>query len=484
MTMAADFRARGWPLHTQKDRKPMSRKKKLPSSITHKPAGPRAPERWVFRGRNGTKPDGSPHFDVVTFYDEDEARDYDAGHSHRTARKALTGRPAGYTVAQTIDEFTGRPERSYRLDAGTRRRQTDLLQPFRAAHGTMPVRQLRRTHIEALAVGLLTGTCTIPTAREIAAGKARTAPRKWCTKNVNTLVALITAMLDFLRDDGFLDNNQGALLETYIDRPHVSEAPDDLEEPKAAYDLTEVEAILGAAGRRSPVVFMTSVLAFLGLRKGEIVGMRWDLINLDDGYMWVAEQRKRNRDRPADRAEGAPATLVDTPKTVEGKRKLPIPPTVAELLRTYRRWQLEMHMATGRRFGVDGQPPTHVIVRSDTGAAVSPEYPYDNWGHVIEAADVPYLKPHAARDTCATLLEAYAPGVTAVDIGAWLGHAAKDSAHGTTASRTTHGYIHEEAKAKRRATAATGWNTVFGPIVTICDMFAGSKTANRLVRAV
>jgi integrase len=464
----------------------MARKKALPSSLTHKEAGPRAPERWVFRGRNGIDPrTGEPDWDVVTFYNEDEARAYDSDHTTRTARKSLTGRPAGFTVAELVAEFTGRPERAYRLDRGTRRRQIDLLQPFGVAHGAMPVRHLRRNHIETLAVSLLTGTCRIPTASEIAASKTRTAPRKWCTKNVNVMVSLITEMLDYLRDDGFLDNNQGALIEPYIDRPHVSEAPEDLEEPKAAYDQVEVETILTTAGMRSPVVYMSCVLAFMGFRKGEIVGLRWDLINLDEGYMWVAEQRKRNRDRPADRAADDPAVVVDTPKTRDGKRKLPIPPVMVDLLKVYRRWQLEQHMASGRRFGVGGQPPTHVIVRTDTGVGVCPDFPYQNWGVVIEAAGVQYLKPHCARDTCATLLEAYAPGVTAVDIGAWLGHAPKDSAHGpTSASRVTHGYIQEEAKAKRREKAAIGWDLVFGPIVTRSDMFGRSQKAKDQVRAI
>lgn len=64
---------------------------------------------------------------------------------------------------------------------------------------------------------------------------------------------------------------------------------------------------------------------YLGLRIGEIVGLRWRSVDLDGGWVTIVEQRQYVR--------GKGHKLTD-PKTAAGQRRLPIPTLLADYLRT------------------------------------------------------------------------------------------------------------------------------------------------------
>ncbi|MGW5376235.1 tyrosine-type recombinase/integrase [Nocardia sp. NPDC003999] len=432
----------------------MGRKKKLPSSITYKPAGPRAPERWVFRGRAGIDPHtNKPLWDVVTFYDESAAIEYDAKHSLKSARGSLTGRPARFTVAEAIDEWA----EVQSADIDTVTIYLDLLQPVKDAHGTLPVRRLHKTQIAQLAHQLHAGTFPYLSP----AGNRRKA---WSATLVNKMLSRLESVLQGLRDEGFLEANHAALVPRFKKRSaSVPAASAPTRETFLIGEVDEVSTILAGAIARSLNLFILCVLAFLGLRKGEIGGLRWDRIDFEAGRCWVIEQRKSNRISAKKRPKDEPGTRVDTVKSEASERELPLPPTAIAALKLVLRWQRERHLASGRRWGVDGGPPTHVVVNERTGQAVSGGYPYERWSALVKSLPVLYLTLHKARKTCGTQL-ALQPGIGPHHVGAWLGH----EAQGSVASPVTGVYI--DADEEFRQSAAAAWEQVFGPLVTSCDM--------------
>lgn len=434
----------------------MGRRKQLPGSLEHKPAGPKAPERWRFKARNGTDPvTGKPVWDTQTFYDLNEAIEYDAAHTRKTVRGALTGRSPRFTVNEAIDEWAD----ALTQDDNTIATYQGALQPIRAGFGTQPVRKLHRTELSKVAIGLLHGTCTLKTAT----GRTRSS---WGAARINSMLSLLEDVLDMLRHDGFLDTNQAALTPRVRDISQLRATADEIPAPQV-YTVEEIGIVLAGALARKAVqgltVFAVCLLALLGLRKGEIAGLRWDMINFETGRMWVSEQRKPNNKPKTKRAPDEGAVRVDTTKTEESERELPVPPSGLAALKAVRRWQLEKHLASGGRFG-KGAPPTHVVVNR-SGLAVHPETVYDKWTDLVGALPVPYLNLHKARDTCATILALN--GVLPHMVGAWLGHRPKASYGMTSASRVTEGYIH--AAAQYRQVAADTWETALGAIVTSCD---------------
>ncbi|MDE1668827.1 tyrosine-type recombinase/integrase [Nocardia gipuzkoensis] len=445
----------------------MARKKKLSSSITYKPAGPRAPERWVFRGRAGIDPHtDKPLWDVVTFYDESEAIEYDAQHSLKSARGSLTGRPARFTVAEAIDEWA----EIQSADRDTVTIYLDLLQPVKDAYGTLPVRRLHKTQIAKLAQQLHAGTCP----HLSPSGNKRT---PWSTAVVNKMLSRLDSVLKGLRDEGFLEANHAALVPRFKKRAlPVAATPTPKRETFLVGEVNEVSTILAGALAHSLNLFILCVLAFLGLRKGEIGGLRWDRIDLDAGRCWVIEQRKPNRLSAKKRPEGESGTRDDTVKSEASERELPLPPSAVAVLKLVLRWQRERHLASGRRWGVDGAPPTHVVVNEHTGRAVSGGYPYSRWAVLVKSLPVMYLSLHKARKTCGTQL-ALQPGIGPHHVGAWLGH----EALGSIASPVTGIYI--DADEEFRQAAAVAWEQVFGPLVTSCDTLGAYEREKALFAA-
>jgi len=438
----------------------MARKKKLPSSITCKPAGPRAPERWVFRARAGINPKtGGPAYDVITFYREAEAVAYDARHTSKTSKGALSGRSARFTVKEAVDEWLD----LQMLDSSTEGNYRDLLQPIVDAHGDMPVRKLHKMHIAKVAQQLHAGTFACPTP----AGRRR---RAWCVDRINRMLGRVDAVLGSLRDEGYLETNMGALVPR-IRAERTAAAP-----VRKTYTVDEVAAIVESAAARTLNLLVIVVLSFLGLRRGEISGLKWEHIDLQKARMWVIEQRKPNRRKKSLRAEGEPATLVSVVKSDTSKRDLPIPPCVVALLKLVRRWQLEAHLASGKRWGADGEPPTTVVVNEHTGGPVAPNYPWQRWTDVVELLPIVHLPLHAGRKTCGTQVALQA-GVGPHHVGAWLGHAPQ----GSVASPVTGVYIDADEEFRQAVCAA--WETVFGPIVTNCDTLGAYSRAKSLLSA-
>lgn len=90
-----------------------------------------------------------------------------------------------------------------------------------------------------------------------------------------------------------------------------------------------------------------SLAIYAALRKGEILGLKWEDIDLKGGYIHV----KRNATYPSNTPE------IVTPKTLAGIRRIPIVPALAEVLKSNQgigwlfgnKWDEPIHDETWRR---------------------------------------------------------------------------------------------------------------------------------------
>ena len=81
-----------------------------------------------------------------------------------------------------------------------------------------------------------------------------------------------------------------------------------------------------------------------GLRAAELTGLRWS--DIKENYFTVMQTIRRNRDF-SDNAECKTFLETSTPKTRAGRRMIPLPPKMKELLAAQRREQLEARLAAG-----------------------------------------------------------------------------------------------------------------------------------------
>jgi integrase len=146
--------------------------------------------------------------------------------------------------------------------------------------------------------------------------------------------------------------------------------------------------------------------ATTGMRRGEILGLRWNDLDLDAGR--VAVRR--------------PRILVDyqvqvsEPKTAKGRRSLALDPVTVAALRAHRARQAEEKLAVGGRY----RDSELVFTRPD-GIAVHPER-FSVWFRQhVRAAGLPRIRLHDVRHSYATA--ALAAGVPAKVVSERLGHA-------------------------------------------------------------
>lgn len=128
---------------------------------------------------------------------------------------------------------------------------------------------------------------------------------------------------------------------------------------------------------------------YLGLRRGELLGLRWEDIDLESGDLEVR--------RTLQRIEGKLTTV--TPKTRHSRRTVPLPEVCVEALRDHReRQKLEREAA-----GTDWTETGHVFT-SKVGTAIEPDNLRRSWYPLRTAAGLGSVVFHGLRHTCVTLL--------------------------------------------------------------------------------
>jgi len=148
-----------------------------------------------------------------------------------------------------------------------------------------------------------------------------------------------------------------------------------------------------------------AVAVALGLRQGEILGLRWADVDFDVSTITVCQALQRVDGR---------LTFVE-PKSRRSRRTIPMPPTVARALRAHRARQLEERL-TG---GPDWNEYDLVFV-STTGTPLDGRNLTRRFQAVLERAGLPRMRFHDTRHTCASLL--LAQGVQPRVIMETLGH--------------------------------------------------------------
>lgn len=150
------------------------------------------------------------------------------------------------------------------------------------------------------------------------------------------------------------------------------------------------------------------LLSLAGLRRSEVLGLRWEDVDLDAGTVRVERGRV---------SVTATTDAVDEPKSEQSRRVIPVGliPGVVPALRTLRTRQSAERLARGTGYRSSGY-----VVVDERGRAPRPEWYSDRFSALCREADVPVIHLHATRHTAADTL--LAAGVPAVDVAAWLGH--------------------------------------------------------------
>lgn len=189
----------------------------------------------------------------------------------------------------------------------------------------------------------------------------------------------------------------------------------------------EITAILDAL-EQEPVKLRLFVhlLIVTGCRRGEICGLQWSRVDLDQKQLCINAALAYSPDK------GVYLTTTKTSDT----RYIKLTDETCALFRKYRAWQNSIRLMVGDRWH-----DRDFVFTNDEGSPIHPES-VSNWLNRFTARhDLPHIHAHAFRHSAASIL--IANGIDVVTVSRQLGH--------SNATTTASIYAHQIAEAQTKA---------------------------------
>ncbi|MGW5178689.1 tyrosine-type recombinase/integrase [Streptomyces sp. NPDC004082] len=190
----------------------------------------------------------------------------------------------------------------------------------------------------------------------------------------------------------------------------LAKAPKTGEYEVEPYSVQEVQRLLKAADRHRNSARWAVALA-LGLRQGEVLGLKWEDVDLEGGFLVV----RRSRHRPQyahgcaepcgrkaagycpERRRTNPE--LSTTKSRAGRRAVGLPEQLVDLLGAHLKAQEAERKRAGKRWEGNG-----LVFPDEQGRSPSHRRDWAEWKALLTEANVRDGRLHDARHTAATVL--------------------------------------------------------------------------------
>lgn len=349
-------------------------------------------------------PDGTRRQRNVTFRTEREAIEAQARLRTEVSRGVYT-EPSKVTFGQWLDTWLDIGERTWRTSTTVSYRTAT--KPAREALGSIRLQRLTRADVERLVRDALnTGG---------RGGKGRS-PR-----TVGLLLTLLVKCLKDAEAEGLVATNVAARVRK--PRQEHREMETWTAEQMGAF-LAHVE--------QDPLVGCWHLSA-LGLRRGEVLGLRWSDVDFERGVLHVRQAR----------VQAGREVVTNEPKTARGRRTLPMHPALIAALRATReRTVISAAVVPLRQRGSDRE---RLIAVDPAGEPIRPDRYSELFEQHVTAAGLPPIRLHDMRHSALSIL---------LQQGAPVHLVAKLAGHDPSVTLRT--YSHAQDAAMRDAVTALG----------------------------
>lgn len=189
------------------------------------------------------------------------------------------------------------------------------------------------------------------------------------------------------------------------------------------YTAEQIEQLLTFV-KGTPIETPVLITAFYGLRRGEVLGLRWDDINFKDGTIKICNTRTRVGE----------TTVNKAPKNESSLRTLPMIDKVETYLKRLQKRIMENKLLMGSEF-----KQNEYICCWENGQMYDISLINHQFKKILENNKMPHIRFHDLRHSTASYL--LKQGFSLKEIQAWLGH----SSLNTTANI----YAHIDVEMKR-----------------------------------
>jgi integrase len=182
--------------------------------------------------------------------------------------------------------------------------------------------------------------------------------------------------------------------------PSVPDKETEIPQPDRACKL--LERLQG-----KPLYLIASLAIATGMRRNELLALRWQDVNLDAATLTVSQALEQTA-RYGIRAKA--------PKTRHGRRTLALPAHIVAELRAHWKAQQEQRLALGV-----GKAPGDPVLAAHDGKYQSPGAVSKAWERAMDAIGMPDIGMHSLRHLHGSLL--ISSGVDVLTVSRRLGHA-------------------------------------------------------------
>jgi integrase len=359
--------------------------------------------RWRFRIDLEPGPDGKRRQRTLTFRSEADAVRAQA-QARADVNRGVYLEPSTVTLAEWLEHWLRVGKRTWR--ASTHSGYDRALKPAREALGARRVQQLRRGDIEALVTDMLASGGNAKTGRS---------PR-----TVAILIGLLRKALDEAVVEGIISTNPAR----YVKKP-----PQQVHEMKTwtaaqmrtFLDHVEDDDLSGAWA-----------LTAMGLRRGEVLGLRWSDIDFENRVLHVRQAR----------VLAGREVVTNAPKTARGRRSIPMHAGLIEALKLTRRRTLTESPVVPLRQKQGGD---RLVAVDAVGEPMHPDAYSDRFARLVKDAALPTIRLHDMRHTALSLM---------LEQGIPVSVVARIAGHDPSVTMRT--YAHAADDATRRAVDALG----------------------------
>ncbi len=339
----------------------------------------------------GHEPGGKRKQLTRTFDKLKEARTELSKIRHQTADGTYV-KPSKITVSEYLDEYLVGATRDRR--ESTKVCYRNAFEPIRDRLGDRPLQSITKADIEDLVDWMLSS------------GRRRGGEpgTGLSARSVRLTLGRLKAAFEMAVDEGRLARNVVRLVKPPAYRPAERDT----------WSRAEVRRFLGTAARDR--LHAAWRLSLYGLRRGEVLGLRWADVDLKAKTLTVNQARVLVDYK----------VRIEEPKSRNGKRTLPLDDElVAALTELRKRQARESEKAgTGYLAGLGDlgwyTSGDEYVVTDGLGVPVHPEWYSDEFGRLLKRAGLRKIRLHDSRHTTLSLMEK--AGVPISIVSKWAGH--------------------------------------------------------------